>query len=73
MLFYSAVLIDTWWNVNTEETTISSDNNSVLIDTWWNVNTAVTYSDGYFGKVLIDTWWNVNQEQAQNLIRVNGF
>ena len=34
-----------------------------------------TYINGnlYNSLILIDTWWNVNQEQAQNLIRVNGF
>ena len=32
------VLIDTWWNVNVEETTVTQESDNVLIDTWWNVN-----------------------------------
>ena len=33
------VLIDTWWNVNDENTNVSFTLRKVLIDTWWNVNT----------------------------------
>ena len=32
------VLIDTWWNVNTDEEKIKFFQKYVLIDTWWNVN-----------------------------------
>ena len=32
------VLIDTWWNVNTERPDINIFHAVVLIDTWWNVN-----------------------------------
>ena len=34
----SRVLIDTWWNVNSEKMKESARAGSVLIDTWWNVN-----------------------------------
>ena len=33
-----AVLIDTWWNVNTAPITVHTNCFIVLIDTWWNVN-----------------------------------
>ena len=32
------VLIDTWWNVNTESLCAWFNIRPVLIDTWWNVN-----------------------------------
>ena len=32
------VLIDTWWNVNTDQRIIFKGLDHVLIDTWWNVN-----------------------------------
>ena len=32
------VLIDTWWNVNREQTFPIGRILKVLIDTWWNVN-----------------------------------
>ena len=35
---YSVVLIDTWWNVNTEFSRLLKFMALVLIDTWWNVN-----------------------------------
>ena len=33
------VLIDTWWNVNTNKLGAGVEEVTVLIDTWWNVNT----------------------------------
>ena len=33
-----SVLIDTWWNVNTDGYTLDQIAENVLIDTWWNVN-----------------------------------
>ena len=32
------VLIDTWWNVNTNKLGAGVEEIAVLIDTWWNVN-----------------------------------
>ena len=32
------VLIDTWWNVNSNEEALNRYMAYVLIDTWWNVN-----------------------------------
>ena len=32
------VLIDTWWNVNSELVSQLEYIHEVLIDTWWNVN-----------------------------------
>ena len=32
------VLIDTWWNVNSNVYCFTTQDNAVLIDTWWNVN-----------------------------------
>ena len=60
MLFYSAVLIDTWWNVNplTIEKRLMME--KVLIDTWWNVNQGFGAERILLVVVLIDTWWNVN-------------
>ena len=37
-----SVLIDTWWNVNVEDTINGCNDLIVLIDTWWNVN--ITHS-----------------------------
>ena len=34
----SLVLIDTWWNVNTNKLGAGTEEVVVLIDTWWNVN-----------------------------------
>ena len=34
----TSVLIDTWWNVNEEDTWPKFIGGMVLIDTWWNVN-----------------------------------
>ena len=54
------VLIDTWWNVNSDTVAKGLTDFRVLIDTWWNVNSIFvdTVDWGWF--VLIDTWWNVN-------------
>ena len=41
---YWSVLIDTWWNVNTNKLGAGVDAVEVLIDTWWNVNVAYTAS-----------------------------
>ena len=54
------VLIDTWWNVNTDKSEFYRGRLLVLIDTWWNVNTICTKCNGSHAHVLIDTWWNVN-------------
>ena len=32
------VLIDTWWNVNSDKNILTNIFIIVLIDTWWNVN-----------------------------------
>ena len=45
------VLIDTWWNVNTQTRKRIALHHIVLIDTWWNVN-----SGGCFKKEVI-TWF----------------
>ena len=37
------VLIDTWWNVNTNKLGAGVEEVSVLIDTWWNVNVFILY------------------------------
>ena len=37
-MYVAPVLIDTWWNVNTEKKLSSLESLEVLIDTWWNVN-----------------------------------
>ena len=58
---YLLVLIDTWWNVNTELQKSPNANAIVLIDTWWNVNSLLSVTAAMSAKVLIDTWWNVNQ------------
>ena len=34
----SGVLIDTWWNVNSDTVAKGLTDFRVLIDTWWNVN-----------------------------------
>ena len=60
-MLYVLVLIDTWWNVNSQTVLINKYKRKVLIDTWWNVNLTST---GYVRRdfrVLIDTWWNVNE------------
>ena len=54
------VLIDTWWNVNTNKLGAGVDAVEVLIDTWWNVNNFGYLSKPRSNSVLIDTWWNVN-------------
>ena len=38
MVWYTTVLIDTWWNVNFFTSKIVIFALLVLIDTWWNVN-----------------------------------
>ena len=54
------VLIDTWWNVNLLNVTLTGLPEWVLIDTWWNVNVCGQSVMDIREKVLIDTWWNVN-------------
>ena len=54
------VLIDTWWNVNSENIISVGVIDLVLIDTWWNVNAFSSYVTFQYQSVLIDTWWNVN-------------
>ena len=39
ILLRICVLIDTWWNVNTNKLGAGVEEVTVLIDTWWNVNT----------------------------------
>ena len=39
----SAVLIDTWWNVNHSPQLLYNGHSLVLIDTWWNVNKSDSY------------------------------
>ena len=56
----TAVLIDTWWNVNEEIKSDVKIDDTVLIDTWWNVNAAPVAASYFPVSVLIDTWWNVN-------------
>ena len=41
--FVNFVLIDTWWNVNTNKLGAGVEEVSVLIDTWWNVNVFILY------------------------------
>ena len=62
------VLIDTWWNVNTERPDINIFHAVVLIDTWWNVNVASAEAGEDAALVLIDTWWNVNFVRISNKI-----
>ena len=38
MVWYTTVLIDTWWNVNIAIDCTTEAVACVLIDTWWNVN-----------------------------------
>ena len=57
----TAVLIDTWWNVNMEHYNEYIFQYQVLIDTWWNVNKKQELGKNWAKKVLIDTWWNVNE------------
>ena len=40
------VLIDTWWNVNTNNLVTNKASVTVLIDTWWNVNSDVVKFTG---------------------------
>ena len=54
------VLIDTWWNVNSENIISVGVIDLVLIDTWWNVNLKGEHPAYLSEGVLIDTWWNVN-------------
>ena len=44
-LVSTVVLIDTWWNVNSDLQYYNVRKIRVLIDTWWNVNL-----DGYRGE-----------------------
>ena len=44
--FIVLVLIDTWWNVNTQTPTQTRKHIAVLIDTWWNVNILTPQSFG---------------------------
>ena len=59
------VLIDTWWNVNTNKLGAGVEEVSVLIDTWWNVNKSWRSCEIVNQLVLIDTWWNVNRITAK--------
>ena len=60
------VLIDTWWNVNTNINLGNVNSGiSVLIDTWWNVNKTFAKIFEELKGVLIDTWWNVNLHIAR--------
>ena len=54
------VLIDTWWNVNSNYILAEFEDVIVLIDTWWNVNLSSVCLSLKAVVVLIDTWWNVN-------------
>ena len=38
MMCLAVVLIDTWWNVNSNEEALNRYMAYVLIDTWWNAN-----------------------------------
>ena len=62
-----AVLIDTWWNVNSGHMPTCEQYAMVLIDTWWNVNTSSICKWFDVQPVLIDTWWNVNQDDSPNI------
>ena len=59
-LWGSMVLIDTWWNVNSDKLPSWLTLDTVLIDTWWNVNEEKLSDTILVYRVLIDTWWNVN-------------
>ncbi len=37
-MYKMTVLIDTWWNVNSDNSSDAVLAGRVLIDTWWNVN-----------------------------------
>ena len=60
MVWYTTVLIDTWWNVNRGTGEDILKHFAVLIDTWWNVNHFEEINKHIVEVVLIDTWWNVN-------------
>ena len=53
-------LIDTLWNVNTDDSVAIKANKTELIDTLWNVNATDCTVAGSFARELIDTLWNVN-------------
>ena len=61
------VLIDTWWNVNSNKLGAGVEAVEVLIDTWWNVNKYGFVSVPCQYIVLIDTWWNVNQTNSASV------
>ena len=54
------VLIETYWNVNTDCPWLVVKLSPVLIETYWNVNLEKCIVNCKMGGVLIETYWNVN-------------
>ena len=55
-----AVLISTYWNVNSQELIEKQTQELVLILTYWNVNVDSFFLENHQMTVLISTYWNVN-------------
>ena len=57
LCYSSIVLIDTWWNVNSETIEPNIFAIFVLIDTWWNVNNPVelcNYHHPSFNRYMVE-------------------
>ena len=59
-MFFSLVLIETLWNVNSLTVFVSVIAFIVLIETLWNVNVTASTVERCCRTVLIETLWNVN-------------
>ena len=59
----TAVLIDTWWNVNMEHYNEYIFQYQVLIDTWWNVNVCIgmiqSYGSNCFNRYMVECEWSL--------------
>ena len=63
---FTAIKIETYWNVNTGATEEpSGDAQEIKIETYWNVNQKTIELKRYENIIKIETYWNVNMHPTQ--------
>ena len=56
------ILIETYWNVNTNLNISIELLKKILIETYWNVNGVIERLEALESGILIETYWNVNED-----------
>ena len=60
LLSSCCIKIETYWNVNIEQTMIRKTMMNIKIETYWNVNVPLPVLLKMLPVIKIETYWNVN-------------